>query len=189
MRKRVKATSRKRLAQSISKSAKSISKKTAGRSSDVPPAAKAPGCGICTPRLLKWLLTPEAMPPAIPVEVASCLCRVAQEALHNVLKHAGTGNVRLNQTKGEWRLPWHSSSIYDRGVGFDSADSLTPLWPGNRKHKRASVFGPRRILDPSARTRNGGESVRRIAEGGVGLAIVLDPFNIGCNLTMFLALP
>jgi len=42
MRKRVKATSRKRLAQSISKSAKSISKKAAGRSSDVPPAAKAP---------------------------------------------------------------------------------------------------------------------------------------------------
>jgi len=109
-----------------------------------------------------------------PRAVASCLCRVAQEALHNVLKHARTGNVRLNQTKGEWRLPWHSSSIYDSGVGFDSADWLTPLWHGNRKHERASVFGPRRILDPlSARTRNGGESVRRIAEGGVGLAIVL----------------
>jgi len=75
-----------------------------------------------------------------PRAVASCLCRVAQEALHNVLKHARTGNVRLNQTKGEWRLPWHSSSIYDRGVGFDSADWLTPLWHGNRKHEERAFL-------------------------------------------------
>jgi signal transduction histidine kinase len=35
---------------------------------------------------IKVLFTAEAVPPAIPVQAASCLYRVAQEALHNVLK-------------------------------------------------------------------------------------------------------
>jgi signal transduction histidine kinase len=61
------------------------------------------------------------VPPAIPVEVASCLYRVAQEALHNVLKHARTGYVRL-KVSGDSR--GIHLSIYDTGVGFDSAAGL-----------------------------------------------------------------
>src|SRR5215472_3892448 len=63
------------------------------------------------------------MPPAIPVQVASCLCRVAQEALHNVLKHARTGYVRL-KVSGDSR--GIHLSIYDTGVGFDSEGRRRP---------------------------------------------------------------
>ena len=66
-------------------------------------------------------LTQEAVPPAIPVEVASCLYRVAQEALHNVLKHARADYVRMSLSGDSRGI---HLSIYDTGVGFDSAAGL-----------------------------------------------------------------
>jgi signal transduction histidine kinase len=58
----------------------------------------------------------ETPPEAMPMEVASCLYRVAQEALHNVSKHARASQVRLMirgtpEGVGLW--------IHDDGVGFD----------------------------------------------------------------------
>jgi PAS domain S-box-containing protein len=70
---------------------------------------------------IEVLLTQEAMPTAIPVEVASCVYRVAQEALHNVLKHARAGYVRL-KVSGDTR--GIHLSIHDTGVGFDSVADL-----------------------------------------------------------------
>ena len=65
--------------------------------------------------------TQEAVPPAIPSEVAACLYRVAQEALHNVLKHARTDYVWV-RVSGDSR--GIHLSIHDTGVGFDSEAGL-----------------------------------------------------------------
>ena len=65
--------------------------------------------------------TSEAVPLAIPVEVAACLYRVAQEALHNILKHARADKVRM-RVSGDSR--GIHLSIQDTGVGFDSEAGL-----------------------------------------------------------------
>jgi len=72
---------------------------------------------------IEVLLTQEAMPPAIPVEVTSCLYRVAQEALHNVLKHARTGYVRMSVSGDSRGIHLF---IHDTGVGFDSESLRRP---------------------------------------------------------------
>ena len=55
-------------------------------------------------------------PTSIPSEVATCLYRVAQEGLQNVIKHSGAKNVslRLGFKQGAIVL-----SIQDNGAGFD----------------------------------------------------------------------
>jgi len=62
----------------------------------------------------------EAMPKALPADVASCLYRVAQEALHNVSKHARANRVRLKIRGSPEGI---HLSIHDTGVGFDSASA------------------------------------------------------------------
>ena len=61
------------------------------------------------------------MPPAIPVEVASCLYRIAQEAIHNVVKHAQADYVRMSVSGDSRGI---HLSIHDTGVGFDSEAEL-----------------------------------------------------------------
>jgi signal transduction histidine kinase len=58
----------------------------------------------------------QTLAEAIPMEVASCLYRVAQEALHNVSKHAQASRVRLilNRSPDGVRL-----GIHDNGAGFE----------------------------------------------------------------------
>ncbi len=53
-------------------------------------------------------------------DVALCIYRIAQEALRNVVKHAGTdeANVSLIRSGRELIL-----TVQDRGVGFDAADA------------------------------------------------------------------
>jgi signal transduction histidine kinase len=66
----------------------------------------------------------ETPPKAMPMKVASCLYRVAQEALHNVSKHARASRVRLmirGSPEGV-RL-----GIRDDGAGFD-------LYAGRWRH-------------------------------------------------------
>jgi signal transduction histidine kinase len=65
--------------------------------------------------------TQKAVPRAIPAEVAACLYRVAQEALHNVLKHADAGSVQM-KVSGDYSGIY--LSIKDTGVGFDSEAGL-----------------------------------------------------------------
>ena len=57
-----------------------------------------------------------SVPRAVPEDAALCLYRIAQEALHNVVKHSrGTAaGVELAMDCGELRL-----AIVDDGVGFD----------------------------------------------------------------------
>ena len=55
----------------------------------------------------------------LPLPIEEVLYRVAQEALHNVVKHAGARQVRLEVGRiAEWRSGCASS---DDGVGFDPA--------------------------------------------------------------------
>ena len=61
--------------------------------------------------------------PILPVEVASCLYRVAQEALHNVSKHARATQVRLKMNGSPEGV---QLCIRDTGVGFDLQDLSRP---------------------------------------------------------------
>jgi PAS domain S-box-containing protein len=67
----------------------------------------------------------EDLPRVLPVDIASSLYRVSQEALHNILKHARASQVRMQvqASSGGIHL-W----IHDNGVGFDSEAGL--LRPG-----------------------------------------------------------
>ena len=67
---------------------------------------------------MEVLFEHEAVPRVLPVAVASCLYRVAQEALHNVLKHAHAGRARLRLSGSPRGI---HLSIHDPGVGFDAA--------------------------------------------------------------------
>ena len=60
--------------------------------------------------------TDRSVPRALPEATALCLYRIAQEALHNVVKHSGgtMARVELTMEGGELRL-----AIADDGVGFD----------------------------------------------------------------------
>jgi signal transduction histidine kinase len=59
----------------------------------------------------------EAMLEALPADVASCLYRVAQEAFHNVSKHARANQVRVKVSGSPESIQLY---IHDTGVGFDS---------------------------------------------------------------------
>jgi signal transduction histidine kinase len=61
----------------------------------------------------------DAVSENLPLEIALCLYRVAQESIHNVIKHAGGthAEVRIRVRGDELRM-----AITDDGVGFD-ADS------------------------------------------------------------------
>ena len=61
-------------------------------------------------------LRQERLTDPLPSDVASCLYRVAQEALRNVARHAGARHVRvsLEQSDGGIRM-----TVADDGVGFD----------------------------------------------------------------------
>ena len=55
---------------------------------------------------------------SLPKDVALCVYRVAQEALRNVVKHAGTKEARVSLVGSSREL---ILTVQDRGVGFDLA--------------------------------------------------------------------
>jgi PAS domain S-box-containing protein len=57
-----------------------------------------------------------AAEPAIPVEAKEALYRIAQEALHNAVKHASASRVALELAEAEGEL---ALTATDDGVGFD----------------------------------------------------------------------
>jgi signal transduction histidine kinase len=70
---------------------------------------------------IKVMFTSEGARQAIPVEAAACLYRVAQEAMHNILKHARADYVRMSLSGDSRGI---HLSIHDTGVGFDSEAGL-----------------------------------------------------------------
>jgi len=57
------------------------------------------------------------MPATIPDDSALCLYRIAQEALHNVIKHSGARHARVGLGVDEGGV---SLRIADDGAGFDA---------------------------------------------------------------------
>ena len=62
--------------------------------------------------------------PDCKIEVKEALYRIAQEALHNVVKHAQARHVRVALVQGEHEL---GLTIADDGIGFDA----TATYPGH----------------------------------------------------------
>jgi signal transduction histidine kinase len=60
--------------------------------------------------------TSRKVPASIPMDVASSLYRIAQEALRNIAKHAGKASARIALSGGSNLL---SLSVRDDGIGFD----------------------------------------------------------------------
>jgi signal transduction histidine kinase len=78
---------------------------------------------LCRELLAHWNLrvefTHEQLPRAVPGEVVLCLYRIAQEALHNVIKHSGVRGARVHLTSHARELLLR---IGDAGTGFAATD-------------------------------------------------------------------
>jgi len=59
---------------------------------------------------------PEKVPADLPMDIALCVYRVAQEALRNVAKHAGVNEAAVTLVAAGSELLLH---IQDKGAGFD----------------------------------------------------------------------
>jgi PAS domain S-box-containing protein len=81
----------------------------------------------------------DPLPEGIGKDAALCLFRVAQEALHNVVRHAQarTATVALEQADGGLRL-----AVRDDGIGFDTA-----TWRTGRSLGLASMRERVRLVD------------------------------------------
>ena len=82
----------------------------------------------------------EALRRALPVEVAACLYRVTQEALHNISKHAHATQVQLRVSGSDAGVYLY---IHDTGVGFASKAVATRRGLGivSMKERVALVHG------------------------------------------------
>ncbi|MGE3977679.1 MAG: PAS domain S-box protein [Nitrospira sp.] len=90
---------------------------------------------------IKTVIVQEETTDPLPREIASCLYRVAQESLTNIMKHARAARVELELTCGDQEI---TLSIYDTGVGFDLTD-IRARHPGlglvNMRERVRSVQG------------------------------------------------
>ena len=59
----------------------------------------------------------KSIPEVVPQEIATCLYRVAQESLNNVLRHAQASRVDVELVRSQFEL---LVTIVDDGVGFDA---------------------------------------------------------------------
>jgi PAS domain S-box-containing protein len=65
---------------------------------------------------IKVVVVQEEIADPLPRNIASCLYRVTQESLANIIKHARAARVEIELTCGDQEI---TLSIYDTGVGFD----------------------------------------------------------------------
>lgn len=90
---------------------------------------------------VKTVIVQEEPADPLPRDVASCLYRVAQESLANIMKHARAARVEIELTCDDQEI---TLSIYDTGVGFDLND-IRARHPGlgfvNMRERVRSVRG------------------------------------------------
>ncbi|MDF0665970.1 MAG: PAS domain S-box protein [Nitrospira sp.] len=90
---------------------------------------------------IKIVIVQQEVTDPLPRDIASCLYRVAQESLTNIMKHARAARVELELTCDDQEI---TLSIYDTGVGFDLKD-IRARHPGlglvNMRERVRSVRG------------------------------------------------
>jgi len=90
---------------------------------------------------IKTVIVQEEPADPLPRDIASCLYRVAQECLANIMKHARAARVEIELTCDDQEI---TLSIYDTGVGFDLKD-IRARHPGlglvNMRERVRSVRG------------------------------------------------
>jgi signal transduction histidine kinase len=81
------------------------------------------------------------VPRHVPQDVALCLFRVTQEALHNVSRHAQATMVDVSLRQSEAGL---ELTVTDNGVGFQSAEELQrPTLGLSSMRERVRLLGGR----------------------------------------------
>jgi PAS domain S-box-containing protein len=90
---------------------------------------------------IKTVIVQEETYDPLPRDIGSCLYRVAQESLTNIMKHARASRVEIELTCDDQEI---TLSIYDTGVGFDLKD-IQARHPGlglvNMRERVRSVRG------------------------------------------------
>ena len=90
---------------------------------------------------IKVVIVQEEIADPLPSNIASCLYRVAQEGLANIIKHARAARVELELTCDAQEV---TLSIHDTGVGFD-LEEIQARHPGlglvNMRERVRSVRG------------------------------------------------
>ncbi|KQB84704.1 sensor histidine kinase [Corynebacterium oculi] len=79
------------------------------------------------------VIAPEQAPQALPVNIASALLRVAQEALTNTVRHAHASRARLTLSAWDKDI---TLDVFDDGSGFDPAAAHGYGLPGIRSRLR-----------------------------------------------------
>jgi len=100
--------------------------------------------------------------PDLTPEVRLSLYRIAQEALHNVVRHAGADEavVRLETTDEVVRL-----TIRDNGAGFDPEEAIRPTSLG--------------LLSMQERAESIGATLTVVSRPGGGTAVIVERPNSG----------
>jgi signal transduction histidine kinase len=85
--------------------------------------------------------------PDVPLEAKQALYRIAQEALHNIVKHARAGSVTLRLSGPTPRAPAVMLDIRDDGVGFDPNGAFPGHLGLRSMHERATRLGGMLSID------------------------------------------
>ncbi len=72
---------------------------------------------------IKAMFIPRNLPDSLPQDISSCLYRVVQEALRNVVKHARASQVVVRLSRSERFL---QLSVFDSGIGFNVKSTDIP---------------------------------------------------------------
>jgi PAS domain S-box-containing protein len=85
--------------------------------------------------------------PDLPLEIKDALYRVAQESLHNIVKHARAGRVELRLVAPTPDAPFVTLDIRDDGVGFDTSDEFPGHLGLQSMRERAARLGGTLMID------------------------------------------
>ena len=92
--------------------------------------------------------------PSVPLPLKEVLYRVAQEALNNVVRHAGASEIALTLQQGDSQL---CLEIVDNGRGFDPQQEFPGHFGLHSMRERVETVGGRFELES---TRGAGTRVR-----------------------------
>jgi signal transduction histidine kinase len=99
--------------------------------------------------------TADPIPSAVPERISLCLCRVAQEALQNAVKHSGARQIAVGLTAADHEL---TLRISDDGRGFDPFASSAGIGLVNMR-ERVELNGGRLSIQTSA---SGGTTIEAL---------------------------